>query len=487
MINVSATYNTIIANGGHYEWQIVNGSLTVGGTMLSGSLKQTLYENASIGNVLSRQLDFEYFSDNITLDTTQPLQLQFRAVNDATSSAWYSKGQYWIDTIEQSPYTNNAIVTAFDDLLKANVTYLRTGTWTAKTDYAILTEVATDIGVTIESGTDTLFSANPILITEMPNIGESGTTDMQMLSYIAIMHGGNFIMNDDGELQFIALFAEQATGADAVDIGDAVSDFDASPSETITGVCLWVNGNYYHRYPQVTDEEWEALGGRKINATLPIGASGTLAQSLYTALGNKVYYPYTTAKAWVDPKWQLGDKITIKDVTSVICDQKITLNALAASELNAAAQEKINSSYPNLTPQERKLAQTEQSVASVEIQMDGIQSTVTELNGNITTMQTQVTQNASGLEVLTQEMEDQSNYIRWDGATGTVSIGGSGSSTEAQITPDGFAVVEHGEKILSAEGQKVVAKHLETETLSVGRYQWVDENYLGFSLIYTGA
>lgn len=486
MINVSAQYNTNIANGGHIEWQILNNGTAVP-SIEEGSLNRVLYESASIGNVIARELNFTYYK-GMTIDTTYPLVLQFRATG-STNSAWYDMGQYWVDTIETSPYTDKVKVKAFDALLKANVTYLRTGTWTATTDKAIVTAIASDIGVSIESGTATALNTS-ITISDTPSIGENGTTSMQMLSYIGVMRGGNWIINDDNKLQLITLFDEQGAGHDAVDIGDAVQDFDASPSETITGVCLWVNDNFYYRHPDVDDATWEGYGGRKLEASLPIGATQTLADDLYTALGGKSYYPYSAPVAWVDPKYQLGDKITIKNVASVICNQTIQLTALATSALSATAQEKLSSDYPYLTPQERKLAQTEQNVASIQIQSDSIQSTVsqmTEEGGVIYNLQTEVTQNANGIEAVNTRIDNTESYLRWDGSTATLSIGESTSPTEAQVSPDGFAVVQNGETILEAKGHKVTTTHFKaTDTLTVGRYQWADEDSNGYTLFYIG-
>lgn len=483
MINVSAQYNTNIANGGHYEWQILNNGTAVDNIM-EGKITQTLYEQASIGNVIAKQLEFT-FVKGTTIDVTYPLVVQFRATG-STNSAWYDKGTYWVDTIESSPYSDLVKVKAYDALLKANVTYMATGTWTATTDKAVVQAIAADIGVNIESGTATVLNTT-IAMNESPSIGANGTTDMQMLSYVGVLRGGNWIINDANELELIRLFAEKDNGHAAVDIGDAVDDFDASPAETVTGVCLWVNESTYYRYPNVTDSAWEALGGRKIEAELPIGASQTRATSLYVLLGNKTYQPYSAPKAWVDPKWQLGDKITMHStnpVSSVICNQTIQLTALATSSLSAEGQNKLTSNYPYLTPVERKIAQNEaQTRASITVLGNEIQSTVQDVNG----LRTDVNQNASGLEVVTSQVDEQSSYIRWDGANSTVKIGATDAPTEAQISPNGFAVVQDGEKILEAEGRKVVTKHFKaTNDMTVGRYQWIDEGTGGFSLVYVG-
>lgn len=478
-------YDTLVANGAHFEWQIINGTTTLYENLISGSLSMVLYKQASIGNVMARQLDFEYYKESISFDTTLPLQLQYRAVLNEDASEWIDKGTYWIDKLEASPYSDKAKVTAFDAFLKANATWLESGTFTATTDYAIVTGIASDIGVTLDSDTDTLISGSPITISNAPSIGANGTTSIEMLSYIGVMRGGNWVITSDNTLKLIKLFAVQ----ESVDIGDAVADFDASPSEEITRVCIWAGDNQYYRSPSgLTDAQWEALGGRVLDAKCYIGGSQALADNLYTEFSGSTYYPYTTSKAWVDPKYELGDTITIKDVTSIISNQTMQLTALATSSLSADGQDISTSSYPFVSQTNREIAQTKQSVASIQIQADAIQSTVTQVNEDLTQVQTQVTQNATGIEAVTQRVDNSESYLRWDGATATLSIGESTSPTEAQVSPNGFAVVQNGEAILSAEGHVVTAKHLEaTDTLTVGRWQWVDEGTDGYSLVFMGS
>ena len=487
MINVAALYNTILSNGGHFEWRIANdetidvSTVIVQDNLVDGKVNPVLFKEASIGNVIASELNFSFYK-TVALDTSKPLKLQFRVVDDTQESAWYDKGLFWINEYNTSLYTDKAVVQAFDSLLKGQVTYLESGTWTTTTDWAILSQIALDLGVNIESNTQSLFSS-PVNITEAPSIGVGGTSDLQMLSVIAAMKKGNFIIDENNELKLVPLFSELAVGADSVDIGDAVTDFDASDPEIITGVCLWANDNMYYRYPDVTDVAWEALGGRKINVTMPIMASASLAQEIYTALSGKTYYPYTAPQAWVDPKYQLGDGITIKNVSSVICNQTINLTALSSCSLSAEGQQQASSSYPIPSPIERKISENEiRTQASIQVLSDSIESTVQTMDG----MQTQITQNSQGIQAVTNRLDGQESYMRWDGAESTLHIGASDAPTEAQISPDGFKVVQDGEDILTAEGRKVKTKHFEAEKdLSVGRYQWIDSG--NFTLVYTGA
>ena len=218
MIPVSTDYVNIIANGGHYEWRIVNYNKTIDADLKRGSLTLTLFEQASIGNVLASQLDFEYYDDGVALNTSYPLVVSFRAVGDSSTSEWLQKGSFRIDTIEQSPYSDVVKVTAFDDLLKANVPWMKSGTFAPTTDLAIVRSIASDIGVTINASTLSEFN-NPIQITEAPSIGENGTTSLEMLSYIGIMHGGNWIIDSNGKLKLIKLFSEQGFQPHIANVG----------------------------------------------------------------------------------------------------------------------------------------------------------------------------------------------------------------------------------------------------------------------------
>lgn len=476
-------YDTLVANGAHFEWRIVNGNTTLYENLISGKLSQVLYEQASVGNVMAKQLDFTYYKESISFDTTLPLQLQYRAVLDTDTSTWQDKGEYWIDNLEASPYSDKASVTAFDSLLKANATWLESGTFSATTDLAIVQGIASDIGVSIETDTLTALTNGPITISSVPSIGTNGTTSMEMLSYIGVKRGGNWIINSDNELELITLFDVRAS----VNIGDAVEDFDASPAEEITRVILWSGDNQYYKSPSgLTDAQWEALGGRVLEARDYLGGDQTEADALYTQFSGETYYPYTTNKAWVDPKYELGDTITIKDVTSIISNQTINLTALASCSLSAKGQDIANSSYPYVSLQQREIAQTKQSVASIQIQADGIQSTVTEISEDLSQTQTQVTQNSTGIQVLTQANNEQASYLEWDGTVPVLKIGVPNSDVHVEIEDDAFKVVDGANESVFGNGRLTTDVIKARDEAQIGDWAWVDEGSDGFSLIYMG-
>ena len=210
-----------------------------------------------------------------------------------------------------------------------------------------------------------------------------------------------------------------------------------------------------------------------------------------TSYNNKTFYPYTGYKAFIDPKYEIGDGATFKTsntVTSLLVTQTMDIGWLAPSSVEFKGEDLATPAYPYISPVEREVSQNAKAIASIQVQESEILSTVSEVENNVTVLQTQVTQNASGISAVNSRIDGQESYIRWDGSTSTVSIGASDAPTEAQIDPNGFAVVQNGETILEAKGHHVTTTHFEaTASLTVGRYQWIDEGSNGYSLMYVGS
>ena len=373
MIQVSSQYNTNISNGGHIEWQILNGANTfTGENLMEGSISSTLLEGVSIGNTIAAQLDLTLI--NVSVDTTNPLVVQFRSTG-STNSAWYTKGTFYIDTIETSPYSDTTKIQAFDSMLMTEYVYQLYGDWTSTTDLVVLNKITGFIGISLESATSTLFTNSPKTLSNAPNIGEDGTTAREMLSYIGALRGGNWRVTPDNKLQLIIL-SDAPTNTAAV--GDAVTDIDAAPAETVKKVRVWINDSEFYAFPELplTDHdlnpitthtleeicirasqwatEWEAITGRLIDVQIPFFCDYDTAKAIYTQFKDKVFYPYSSTKAYVDPKYEVGDGITIKNTTSIIASQTMEISALASSSVELKKDEMINSLYPYKAPFRRK-------------------------------------------------------------------------------------------------------------------------------------
>lgn len=385
MIPVDATYQDILNNGGQYEWQIVNGANTfTKANIISGTITSTLHEQLSVGNVISAQLDIEL--RNVTVDTDSMLQVQFRATDGTNNSNWIIKGEFFIDTLETSPYSEITKITAFDALLKTETDFMPTGSYVPMTALETVEMIADDIGVPLDNDTKNLLEQNPVTLTNAPNVGVGGTTDREMLSYIATIYGGNWVIKwgyyttiISGTTYIVAgetlmLVLPYNTPTNMADVGDAVVTFDASEVETVKRIKLWLNYETYYLAPTgYTEEQWLALGGRCIEAQLPFYATQAIATNLLSHFNNISFYPYVANEVYLDPKYEVGDRVKFKttnSVTSVIASQTITLNPLAPSNLEFRQEDKVNSLYPYISSVQRntiyQVTQAAEAAASAE-------------------------------------------------------------------------------------------------------------------------
>ena len=225
---------------GSYEWNLTNGTTTYGPSNISGgTLTDALYESLSVGNVVARTFEFRMWG--ITLDPSQPVILELVKTDAQGNVTREPKGAYFIDTIEKSPYSEYTEFTAFDALLKTEVPYMKSGSWSATSAYEIVAQIASDIGVTIEEQTLAYILSNPKTIDQVPSIGDNGTTERELLSVIAVMYGGNWIINDSNELELVQLGGRIAPTVSLVTI-DSNGLFYAKPygavqaSETVVTV-----------------------------------------------------------------------------------------------------------------------------------------------------------------------------------------------------------------------------------------------------------
>lgn len=357
MISVDSTYNNLISDGAHYEWQIVNGTNTFTvHDLMDGKLTTSTMEKVSVGNCIAGELSLTLWG--VTVDSSSPLVLQFRANdNNGSTSSWYTKGTYLIDTLEKNPYNEVTRVTAFDAMLKTEVGYLTTDTWVPTTDEYVVAQIADDIGVDIESATAAAISASPIDIIKTPYIGTNGTTDREMLSYVGIMRGGNWIINSANELQLIYPSVSPTNTAN-VDL--EVVNFGAEETITVTKVKVSVDSETIYRAPSnLTEDEWKALAGFALEVSLPIYGTQEIANSLLTQYQNKTFIPYSAEGAYLDPKYEVGDGIRFqKDSTyysTLITNQTLNIGWLCKSDLSLKGEERLNSLYPYLPPREREV------------------------------------------------------------------------------------------------------------------------------------
>lgn len=380
---------SLILNGGYYEWSFTNGGNTyTSANIVSGTLTDGIYTEASFGNCISRQLNLRLW--NVTLDTTSPIVLTCTAVASGGSTTNYAKGTYYIDTVSTSPYSEYTEVTAFDAMLKTEAVYMKEGTWTAKTASAIISEILDSIGIsTVDLPTSRYFSANSKTIDQAPSIGENGTTMRQMLSMIGCLYGGNWKISDANTLQFVPLFGQLVLSGlnvsvsysfTPVVVGDEVVTFDKSDAESIVGIEFQANGGQIFRAPSgLSDAQWDALNGLIIKCNLPCMASQDAVDAVWNTYGTLGidYIPYTADTVYLAPNTALGSIATIKDTNVYVSNRTITIDSLGACDLSANPTKQVTSHYPYVSPQVREARQkAEENYSAISLMPSQIMAEV---------------------------------------------------------------------------------------------------------------
>lgn len=234
---------SLIAQGGYYEWHITNGETTYNkDQIMSGTITDAVSQDGGIGNVIAKQLNVRLW--NADIDATQPLVVTVTEHLPNGATMTYPKGTFLIDTVAKSPYSEYCEVTAFDALLKTEVIYLKEGEWSTKTSLEVAQEIATDIGVELNADTEWILDEFGQEITQAPSIGQNGTTSRQMLSVIGVMNGGNWIINDDNELELRLLMLKAGILRINNNGNFVVSDFGAGGIPAFKFVSIDDNGDF---------------------------------------------------------------------------------------------------------------------------------------------------------------------------------------------------------------------------------------------------
>lgn len=199
-------YNTIVSGDGvWYETQVIINGVTYAQSQimeLSTELRMFADEQPSVGSCLSGELKLKMLKPSATIPRMALIRPQVRARNSNSYSAWIPQGYYYIDTREESKNDDNLPVISFhayDAMLKTEQMYpSTTGTW-PKTDTAVVNQIASTIGVSVDSRTTALM--NKAYSISAP----AGYTMRETLSYIGAMYAGNWIMTIEGKLLLVAL------------------------------------------------------------------------------------------------------------------------------------------------------------------------------------------------------------------------------------------------------------------------------------------
>ena len=251
MQDTSPLYRQILADPNHYfEVSVVIGesgdlvtergdTILFGGTAIlvarsgpdSGfygrqifSLKtssQMFGNDPEIGRAIAQEIELQMLQPSGDLPPMAQIVPYVRACTDTQQSEWLQQGVFYIDTRETTvSYDGLQILTlhGFDAMLMTEQEYSSTSIDWPATDINVVREIASKIGVTIDSRTEALMTGGYTY--PLP----TGYTLREMLGYIAAAYLGCFIITETGQLRLVSLLELPSDTALLVDsIGDYIT------------------------------------------------------------------------------------------------------------------------------------------------------------------------------------------------------------------------------------------------------------------------
>ena len=206
MLSTSQTYQTLVGRADHiFESKIVINSVTYDKTKIIeiSTSVTTMNDAPCVGRAVGTEINVSILNPTATVPKMATMELYVRAAANGTTSEWIPQGTYFVDTRKQSQNDDGLDVLTihgYDAMLKAEGDFPSTNhTWPA-TDTTVLADIATAIGVTVDSRTTAFLTAAYKF--NLP----VGYSMRETLEHIAASYGGNFVISMENKLLFVPLF-----------------------------------------------------------------------------------------------------------------------------------------------------------------------------------------------------------------------------------------------------------------------------------------
>ena len=215
MQTTSALYKTILA-GDHIVEPFVYIKDTEGtdrsvrnSSLVLVEITEGCFDNTfGIGNAVSSEIHLQMLNPTWTPARMARIMVYYRIKNATQTSEWLRKGIFYIDTRERtrSLYGDDVLdIHGYDGMLMSEQMYAEV-TWTSKRDWAVLQEICSKLGWSLNSETLTYLQTQPVIDISTP----FGFTYREVLQSIAGMRAGNFVLDEYGRLKLIPLTSAPA-------------------------------------------------------------------------------------------------------------------------------------------------------------------------------------------------------------------------------------------------------------------------------------
>ena len=402
MQTTSATWKQLWAAGAPLEARAVIAGTEVPLAAAPVINRAAMQDRLSVGNVASASLALAVRPTG-TIPRSAAVAVEARLNDGATASEWLPMGTFYISRRSRDPVTGVTALECYDALLKANAVWTpSTGAW-PRTMAAVLAELLTLLGLTLDSRT--VVPSGASFVISQP---AEGTTIRDVLGTIAQAGGGNWIVTPEGKLRLVPIVDSAGAGEateDVLDVAGVVGSFNVGTADTITGVRCTADGSV-------------TLIGDDTGIVVDVSLTPMIAADMADVLIGQLYQAYTLTGAVCDPAAELGDYVRAGangEVASVLYGARIVLGRACRGDIAAPEPGEVTDEYPYIGGSARTLALAKAYVNQAVDALDGEltqQEIFNRLTGNGA---------AQGLVLYNGQLYVNASYIK----AGTLTLGGA--------------------------------------------------------------
>ena len=362
-VNIAATAEGLVQSSTDYGMDVLTSLNSNRSVFGSGS--------PHLGLAPAGELSLSLYLDSVAVPRMAEIRPYFRVVNDSRQSEWIAKGVYFVDTREADTTTGLLTLHAYDAMLKGEQQYPSVEHIWPYSDINTVTEIASFLGVTVDSQTTTLMTAGFMI--PLP----AQYTMRETLQYIAALYGGSFVITDANTLRLIPLWSVKSE-ADAP-LGGTHRLTAAPAFPACTGVRF------------LLDNEQELFAGDETGYVYEIScpfATQAAADRLLTKMQGFIYRPFAAEAAVINPACELGDTISVPDGSggtflTGLFSSNLVFDSLCAASVSAPEDEELDHEYPYIPATERSFTRRIQNVQSeLTLQAQQIAAKVSRTGGD---------------------------------------------------------------------------------------------------------
>lgn len=376
MQQTSSVWKEILSAG---NW-ILETSVSIGGTEYDSTsapviTRGTFPEGISVGNCIAAELSVSVLTDD-DIPRSSEVKVNMRLRDDETGllSEWLPAGTFYITKRRRDYSTGLVELECFDAMLKAQQSWFAgdeeiiPDLW-PKSMSEIVYTAASRMGIEVDEGT--VINTGSGYTIPAPK----GLTILEVLGYIAGVHGGNWVISPSGKLRLVPLAPppdpeDEDSIENAVTVNAVLSKLTAG-AETMISCITMKNGDSV--FTSGDDSGYE------LSFDNPY-ACQDICDDLYDLLSWLVYRPFAADGAIYDPAAEPGDPIIYHDILyGVLINEKLTLNTAFRSDISAPDIPELEDEYPYLSSRQRDIDGLKDEVRELKV-LTADKADITEIN-----------------------------------------------------------------------------------------------------------